>query len=71
MDSRIWHSTTANPSPEPGVAIITRYCPWWLSVEFGGRNNAIVPRETYEALPEAVKPLYRYRAEREVDAFRG
>ena len=28
-----------------------------LSVEFGGRNNAIVPREAYEALPEAVKPL--------------
>ena len=71
MDSRIWHSTGANPSPEPRVAIITRYCPWWLSVEFGGRNNAIVPRETYEALPEAVKPLYRHRAEGEVDAFRG
>ena len=71
MDSRIWHSTAANPSPEPRVAIITRYCPWWLSVEFGGRNNAIVPRETYEALPEAVKPLYRHRAEGEVDAFRG
>ena len=37
------------------MAIITRYCPWWLSVEFGRRNNAIVPREAYEALPEAVK----------------
>ena len=71
MDSRIWHSTAANPSPEPRVAIITRYCPWWLSVEFGGRNNAIVPRATYEALPEAVKLLYRHRAEGAVDGFRG
>ena len=71
MDSWIWRSTAANPSPEPRVAIITRYCPWWLSVEFGRRNNAIVPREAYEALPEAVKMLYRHRAEGEVDVFRG
>ena len=32
MDSRIWYSTVANLRPEPRVAIITRYCPWWLSV---------------------------------------
>ena len=62
MDSRIWHSTAANPGSEPRVAIITRYCPWWLSVEFGGRNNAVVPEEVYAALPDAVKPLYRHRA---------
>ena len=53
------------------MAIITRYCPWWLSVEVGGRNNAIVSRETYEVLPEAVKPLYRHRAEGEENPFRG
>jgi ectoine hydroxylase-related dioxygenase (phytanoyl-CoA dioxygenase family) len=70
MDSRIWHSSAANPSPGPRVAIITRYCPWWLSVEFIGRNNAIVPRETFAALPEAVKPLYRHRAEGEENPFR-
>jgi len=63
MDSRIWHSAGANPGPEPRVAVITRYCPWWLSVEFGRRNNAIVPKATYEALPETVKPLFRHRAE--------
>ena len=71
MDSRIWHSAAANPSSEPRVAVITRYCPWWLSLEFGGRNNAVVPREVYAALPETVKPLYRHRAEGEANPFRG
>lgn len=70
MDSRIWHSAGANPDSEPRVAVITRYCPWWLSVEFGRRNNAIVPAATYEALPENVKPLFRHRAEGMDNPFR-
>ena len=44
IDSRIWHSNAANPSEKPRVAIVVRYVPWWVSVEFGGRNNAIVPQ---------------------------
>ncbi|HCL27195.1 MAG TPA: hypothetical protein DIC52_02010 [Candidatus Latescibacteria bacterium] len=52
------------------MAIITRYCSWWLSAEFGGRNNARVPNDVYEALPEAVKPLYRHRAEGLDNPFR-
>ena len=63
--------TAANHSSVLRVAIITRYCPWWLSVEFGGRNNAIVPRSTYEALPEEVKALYRHRAKGEENPFLG
>jgi hypothetical protein len=63
IDSRIWHSNAANPSDEPRVAIVVRYVPWWVSVEFGGRNNAIVPRQVYEAFPEDVKPLYRHRVD--------
>ena len=63
IDSRIWHSNAANPSDEPRVAIVVRYVPWWVSVEFGGRNNAIVPRQVYEVFPEAVKPLYRHRVD--------
>lgn len=61
IDSRIWHSNAANPSDEPRVAIVVRYVPWWVSVEFGGRNNAIVPRQVYEMFPENVKPLYSHR----------
>ena len=70
IDSRVWHSPGSNPSPEPRVTILARYSPWWLSLEFGGRNNAIVPRETYEAMPDAVKLLYRHRAEGEKDPIR-
>ena len=63
IDSRIWHSNAANPSDKPRVAIVVRYVPWWVSVEFGGRNNAVVPRQVYEAFPEDVKSLYRHRAD--------
>ena len=63
IDSRIWHSNAANPSDKPRVAIVVRYVPWWVSVEFGGRNNAIVPRHVYEAFPDDVKPLYRHRVD--------
>ena len=63
IDSRIWHSNAANPSDKPRVAIVVRYVPWWVSVEFGGRNNAVVPRQVYEAFPEDVKPLYRHRVD--------
>ncbi len=69
-DSRIWHSSAANPSSEPRVTVLTRYSPWWLSLEFVGRNNAIVPRTTYESMPDAVKLLYRHRAEGEKDPLR-
>jgi hypothetical protein len=70
IDSRIWHSGAANPSPDPRVTVLTRYVPWWLSLEFGGRNRAIVPRKAYEAMPDAVKLLYRHRAEGETDPIR-
>ena len=70
IDSRIWHSNAANPSPDPRVTVLARYSPWWLGLEFGGRNNAIVPRETYKAMPDAVKLLYRHRAEGQSDPIR-
>ena len=70
IDSRVWHSAAGNPSPEPRVAVLTRYSPWWMNLEFGGRNRAIVPRKTYETMPDAVKLLYRHRAEGESDPIR-
>ena len=65
LDSRIWHSVASNPSPEPRVTVLTRYSPWWINLELGGRNQAIVPKMAYEALPDDVKLLYRHRAEGE------
>lgn len=70
IDSRIWHSAAANPSPEPRVTVLNRYAAWWLSLEFGGRNRAIIPRVTYDAMPDRVKLLYRHRAEGEFDPIR-
>lgn len=32
MDSRLWHATAPNTSPEPRVAIVIRYAPWWLDL---------------------------------------
>ncbi|MEE2753588.1 MAG: phytanoyl-CoA dioxygenase family protein [Candidatus Latescibacterota bacterium] len=70
IDSRIWHSTAFNPSSEPRVTVVARYSPWWISLEFGGRNRAIIPRESYLAMSEPVKLLYRHRAEGEADPIR-
>lgn len=33
MDSRLWHATAPNRSPEPRVALAVRYAPWWLNLE--------------------------------------
>ena len=63
VDSRIWHSTASNPSISPRVTMLTRYSPWWISLEFGGRNRSIVPRDVFEKFPDTVKDLYRHRAE--------
>lgn len=70
LDSRIWHSAASNPSNEPRVTMLTRYAPWWLSLEFGGRNNAMVPKDVFDAFPDSVKDLYRHRAEGENDPIR-
>ena len=63
LDSRIWHSGAMNPTDAPRVAVLTRFSPWWISLEFGGRNQAVVPRDAFEKFPDAVKDLYRHRVE--------
>ena len=52
-----------NPSDEPRVAVLTRYSPWWMSLEFGARNQAFVPRDVFDKFPDTVKDLYRHRIE--------
>ena len=60
-DSRIWHTAAANQSDNPRVAVLARYVPWWVSVELGKRNQAIVPVDVFDTFPEDVKPLYQHR----------
>jgi ectoine hydroxylase-related dioxygenase (phytanoyl-CoA dioxygenase family) len=33
MDSRLWHATAPNTTPEPRVALAIRYAPWWLNLD--------------------------------------
>ncbi len=70
LDSRIWHSTASNPSDAPRVTVLTRYSPWWISLEFGGRNRSLVPRNVFEKFPDEVKELYRHRVAGEDDPIR-
>ncbi|MDP6355784.1 MAG: phytanoyl-CoA dioxygenase family protein [Planctomycetota bacterium] len=57
-DSRLWHAVAPNRSPEPRVALIVRYAPWWLNlnptikgkpehtsmvIETGGKNYEMEP----------------------------
>lgn len=70
LDSRIWHSTANNPSAEPRVTMLTRYSPWWISLEFGGRNRSLVPRDVFENFPNEVKDLYRHRVAGEANPIR-
>lgn len=70
LDSRIWHSTANNPSDAPRVTVLTRYSPWWISLEFGGRNRSLVPRDVFENFPDGVKDLYRHRVAGEENPIR-
>lgn len=63
MDSRIWHSNAASPSEKPRTAVVVRYAPWWLNLEFFGVNTAPVPAEVFDTFPEETKLLYDHRVE--------
>ena len=63
FDSRIWHSNAANPSDKSRTAVVVRYAPWWLNLEFYGVNQATLPAEVFDTFPEDVKVLYEHRVE--------
>lgn len=63
QDSRTWHSSAHNPSLEPRVAMVARYCPWWVTAEFGWGDGAQewVPRPVFERMGPALQALVRHR----------
>ena len=76
QDSRCWHSTPANLSDAARLAVVVRYVPGWMSVEFGrnetgypGANFARIPRDTWLRMSPPVRELFRHRAEGEADAL--
>ena len=67
QDSRTWHASAMhNLSGRKRVAVVNRWCPWWLSVDDyapGGVLNTVcrpLSLAEYRALPEGVQPFFRH-----------
>ena len=67
QDSRTWHASAMhNLSGRKRVAVVNRWCPWWLSVDDfapGGVLNTVcrpLSLAEYRALPEDVQPFFRH-----------
>jgi ectoine hydroxylase-related dioxygenase (phytanoyl-CoA dioxygenase family) len=76
QDSRTWHSAPMhNFSNQKRVAVVSRWCPWWLSVnDFapGSRYNVIcrpLSHSEYLALPTELQPLMRHLCSDELDVI--
>ena len=67
QDSRTWHASAMhNLSGRKRVAVVNRWCSWWLSVDDfapGGVLNTVcrpLSLAEYGALPEDVQPFFRH-----------
>jgi len=69
QDSRCWHASAMhNPSGRARVAVVNRWCPWWVSVDDyapGDKysvNTVCQPlsHEEYRGLPAALQPFFRH-----------
>ena len=78
QDSRNWHASAMhNPSGRDRVAIVNRWCPWWLSVDdFApgktySTNQVCRPlsQNEYHALPKDLQPLMRHLCPDEHDTL--
>ena len=64
-----------NPSGQERVAVVNRWCPWWLSVDDyapGSRYNMVcrpLSHTEYLALPTELQPLMRHLCPDEPDAI--
>ncbi|MEM7133017.1 MAG: phytanoyl-CoA dioxygenase family protein [Chloroflexota bacterium] len=76
QDSRSWHSSAMhNPSGRDRIAIVNRWCPWWLSVDDyapRGIDNTVcnpLSHAEYLALPAALQPFMRHLCPDEQDTL--
>ncbi|HIN31565.1 MAG: hypothetical protein VCF25_32270 [Candidatus Poribacteria bacterium] len=76
QDSRSWHASAMhNPSGRERVAMVNRWCPWWLSVDDyapGGIYNMVcrpLSHLEYLALPTDLQPLMRHLCPDEQDTL--
>jgi ectoine hydroxylase-related dioxygenase (phytanoyl-CoA dioxygenase family) len=76
QDSRNWHSPPMHYfGNQERVAVVSRWCPWWLSVDDfapGSRYNVIcrpLSHSEYLALPTELQPLMRHLCPDELDVI--
>ena len=78
QDSRTWHASPHhNFSSRDRVAVVNRWCPWWLSVDdfapeeiYGiGQTGRSMSHAEYRALPAALQPLLRHLCPEERDVL--
>ena len=76
QDSRSWHASAMhNPSGRERIAVVNRWCPWWLSVDdyapCGVDNMVCQPLDhsEYLALPGDLQPLMRHLCPDEQDTL--
>ena len=74
QDSRTWHASAMhNISGRRRIAVVNRWCPWWMSVDDyapGGTFNTVcrpLARDEYVALPRELQPLMRHLCSEEYD----
>ena len=67
QDSRTWHASAMhNTSGRKRVAVVNRWCPWWLSVDDyapGSVFNTVcrpLSQAEFRALPSDVQPFFRH-----------
>ena len=66
QDTRSWHSTAPNFSPDPRVAVVVRYSPWWLTCSYGppssdGCSAEWAPLSDFSQWPPEMQDLHRHR----------
>ena len=76
QDSRSWHASAIhNPSGRERIAVVNRWCPWWLSVDDyapNGIDNSVcrpLSHPEYLALPTELQPLMRHLCPDEQDTL--
>ena len=77
QDSRSWHASAMHNTDRKRVAVVNRWCPWWLSIDDyapgGAFNGNIVcrplSRDEYLALPADLQPLMRHLCPAERDTL--
>jgi hypothetical protein len=78
QDSRSWHASAMhNPSGRDRVAVVNRWCPWWLAVDDYAPGNTYstnmvcrpLSHTEYLALPTDLQPLMRHLCPNEQDTL--